>query len=72
MIRLTTTTTICFIVSFQSIAQRFHDPKPPAVNELEPILSPEPVSQPELTFHQPPKPISKRAITEDWMDFMGF
>lgn len=71
MIRLTTTTTICFIVSFQSIAQRFHDPKPPAVNELEPILSPEPVSQPELTFHQPPKPISKRAITEDWMDFLG-
>ena len=49
----------------------FEDPAPPQVNALAPIAPPSPRQQSELTFHQPPKPLSPLAQTSDWMDFLG-
>ena len=49
----------------------FEDPAPPAVATLQPIIPPTPRSQDELTFYQPPKPLSMRAVTSDWRDFIG-
>jgi len=54
-----------------SPAQPFEDPAPPTVVALENRQSPKPVTQPELTFYTPPKPLSPEAVTEDWMDFIG-
>ncbi len=34
-------------------------------------VTPEAATQPELTFHAPPKPLHPEAVTEDWSDFLG-
>ncbi len=49
----------------------FEDPAPPQVNYLPEITPPSPQVQPELTFHQPPKPLSPQAKTSDWRAFLG-
>jgi outer membrane protein assembly factor BamB len=52
-------------------ADAFKDPKPPNVHRLEPMSAPTPKRQNGLTFHTPPKPISEKAVTEDWPSFLG-
>ncbi len=53
------------------VAQTFEDPGPPVVHEIEERPAPQPVIQPELTFHTSPRPLHPDAVTEDWMDFIG-
>lgn len=51
--------------------QGFNDPAPPTTATLEPIIPPTPNPQEELTFYNPPKPLSTNAVTSDWRDFIG-
>lgn len=71
MTRLIAFSAIIASIYFESIAQTFTDPNPPTVHELKALSAPSPVSQPELSFHQPPKPLPENAVTEDWTDFLG-
>lgn len=49
----------------------FEDPAPPQVNILAEITPPSPQVQSELTFYQPPKPLSPDAQTAEWRNFLG-
>ena len=71
MTRLIAILAIIASASCYTIGQNFTDPNPPTVNELDASPSPDPISQPELSFHAFPKPLPDGAVTEDWMDFLG-
>jgi outer membrane protein assembly factor BamB len=51
--------------------QAFKDPAPPSTFALVETMAPAPVSYPELTFHNAPKPLSPSAVTADWSYFLG-
>lgn len=52
-------------------APAFADTLSPVVQALAPMETPEARPYPELTFHQPPRPLPEGAIVEDWPFFMG-
>lgn len=58
------------LLALQSL-QAITDPSPPPVSKLPDIIPPMAVSQKELTFFAPPKPLSPKAVTSDWKTFLG-
>ena len=51
--------------------QSFEDPQPPTVSDLQSLPPLEAAPHPDLVFHKPPKPLSPKAVSEDWKDFLG-
>ena len=49
----------------------FEDPAPPTINELGELIPPESSVQSELIFYKAPNPLSTKAVTSDWRDFLG-
>src|SRR5438128_6760579 len=52
-------------------AQVFRDPAPTLVHAEAAMPAPEPMAQPGLTFHGPPRPLAAGAVTHDWRCFLG-
>lgn len=54
-----------------SAALPYKDPAPPKVSSASLPTPPTPRENPEVTFHQKPKPLAAGAVTEDWPRFIG-
>jgi outer membrane protein assembly factor BamB len=59
------------LLSLSARAADFPDPAPPTITPIQDITPPPAQPQKELTFHAPPKPSPKDAITHDWPTFLG-
>src|SRR5687768_2974316 len=66
-----TAVVLTFVGPTSASAAEFTDPAPPAVQTLAPIDAPKPAKNPEVTFHAPPKPLAKDAVTHEWRSFLG-
>lgn len=51
--------------------RNFRDPGPPEVAALPAAELPEAHAYSRVTFHGPPKPLAKGAVTHDWTSFLG-
>src|SRR5262249_14282684 len=62
---------IFVLLTLAIAAAQFVDPSPPAVSKQSSQAAPQATAQPELTFHNPPKVLSKDAKVHDWPCFLG-
>ena len=59
------------ILSLPLLAAGYEDPAPPTFHPLEAESIPEATTNPDVTYHAPPKALHPEAATNDWTCFLG-